>query len=646
VTAAPTILLVDDQRENLVVLQATLAGDDRRLLCATSASDALELLLEEEVALAILDVQIPDLDGFRLAELMRGTTRTRAIPIIFVTAGQHERERAFAGYESGAVDFLEKPIEPKILRSKVGVFVELHRRRQELQARIGELEAVLDAVPAAVFLVRDAATGDIEPNPYAQRLLGVSPGQVLQPGEARPFRLCMDGRELSPEERPVQMAAERGAELRGCEVDVVFDDGRPAVSLYGNATPLGDRRGGVRGSVAAFVDVTRLKQAEQLLRDADRQKDDFIAALSHELRNPLMPINSSLHVLRRVPPGSDAAERALGVIERQARHLARLVDDLLDLTRISRGKMHLRPEPVDLACALLPIIEDHREQYTAAGVELAAELPDTPVVCEVDRARLVQMVGNLLGNAVKFTPAGGHVRVVLESVAGAAVLTISDDGVGIAQEALAELFRPFSQAERTIERSRGGLGLGLSVVRTLAEMHGGHVDASSGGIGRGATFRVRLPLCAARPVEALPLAATGHVNMPRRVLLVDDNVDGVTMTAEAIRLLGHEVHVVHDGPGAVAAARSLRPQVVFCDLGLPGLDGFTLAALLRGDEGGCQARLVAVSGYATPLDRQRSLAAGFDEHIAKPPDIDALRASIDLAPPAPGPADAPSVAAS
>jgi signal transduction histidine kinase len=628
--SVPTILLVDDRVENLVALEATLAADTHRIVRATSAREALEALLrEDEVALAIVDVQMPEIDGFQLAELMRGTRRTRSIPIIFVTAGQHGEERVFAGYESGAVDYLEKPLQPWVLRGKAAVFLELWRQRQQLAARVQELEAVLAAVPAAVFLMRDATVGVIEGNDYAHEILRLPPAAGIAADAPPPgFRLMDGDRELEEDERPVQLAIATGREQRGCEMDVLFPGG-DRVHLYGNATPLLDGDGRVRGSVGAFVDITRLKQAEARLRDADRQKDEFLAALSHELRNPLMPISSSLHVLRRVPPGSDAARQALGVVERQVAHLTHLVGDLLDVARVSRGKMQLRPEALEIGPAVQRIVEDHREQFGAGGVEVAVRLPPEPLVCHVDRARFVQMLGNLLGNALKFTPRGGHVAVELRRDGAFASLAVRDDGVGIAPETLPQLFRPFTQGDRTLDRSLGGLGLGLSVVKSLAEMQGGTVHASSAGVGCGAEFVVRLPLSAAAAAAPARARTPEPGTVARRVLLIEDNADGAAMTATAIRLLGHEVVVLNDGAGALATVRSFRPDVVFCDLGLPGMDGYAVAAALRDDEHGRAACLVAVSGYASPRDRERALAAGFHEHVAKPADLDVLRALIE-----------------
>jgi signal transduction histidine kinase/DNA-binding response OmpR family regulator len=627
----PAVLIVDDREENLVAFAATLESTDRRLLLARSARAALELLLTEEVALAIVDIQMPEIDGFELAELMRGNTRTQSIPIIFVTAGHHDQRRVFAGYESGAVDFLTKPIEPRALRGKTEVFLELFRQRKQLAARVTELEAVLAAVPAAVFMVRDAASGKVLSNEFARQLLGLPDEGGTMGRDSPPYRLLHGEPGALGDGQPLQSIAQSDCARRDCEMTVEGPDGREVV-LYGNTAPLHGPSGRLRGSVGAFVDITRLKQAEALLLEADRHKDEFLASLSHELRNPLMPITTSVEVLKRVPNGSDGARRALDVIDRQSRHLARLVEDLLDVTRIRNGKVRLRRTPVDLVAVLLDAAEDQRATFAAAGVELSVQMPDAPVVVDVDAARMLQVTGNMLGNAAKFTPRGGHARLSLSVVDSRARVSVADDGAGIPPEALGQLFRPFAQADRTLDRSRGGLGLGLAVVKQLVEMQGGTVSATSDGIGEGAEFVVELPLASRAPVCATAAVERDDANCGvRRVLLVEDNADGAAMFAELVRMDGHDVEVAPDGATALAVARRFQPHVVFCDIGLPGMDGYEVAKALRRElqDSGC--RLVAVTGYATPRDRERAYAAGFDEHLAKPPAPPLVRAAIDRA---------------
>jgi len=624
------LLLVDDRPENLTALSAALRRPDRELLLARSGREALELLLADDIALALIDVEMPEMDGFELAELMRGAERTRAIPIIFVTAWPSEQSRVFNGYEAGAVDFLSKPLDTRVLNSKVDVFLELHRQRRQLVDRIAELEAVLAAVPAGVYIARDPSGTRIDANRFGRELMGLQPDG--SPGTHGTLRYFRDEREIPPDELPIRIAA-GGQELRGCAITLGFEDGTSR-DLFGNATPMRGPDGVVRGAVGAFVDVSELKRAEARLREADRRKDEFLAILSHELRNPLMPIRTSLYILERGEPGSDNVRRAMATMTRQVQHLARLIDDLLDVTRITRGKMELRREPLVLQEVAARAVEDHAAAAEAAGLTLSSDLALEPLRIDGDPTRLAQVIGNLLGNAIKFTPAGGQVWLEVAREAHEAVVRVTDTGVGIGPEIAGQLFEPFAQADHTLERSRGGLGLGLALVKLLAEMHGGQVAMQSQGEGSGAEFIVRLPLLAAATTAPARKAAARKAVIPRRVLLVEDNPDGAEALEHAIRLMGHEVAVAHDGLTALELARSFRPDTFICDIGLPGIDGYELARRVASDERLAGARLVALTGYALPQDRERVRAAGFIAHLAKPPRLDELEALL-AEPPSP-----------
>ncbi len=516
-SSRPKILLVDDREENLLALEGLLREQDAELLPARSGRAALELLLRHEVALALVDVQMPELDGFELAELMRGTERTREVPIVFISAGLHDQARIFRGYESGAVDFLLKPLDPHALRSKVAVFLTLDRQKRLLAERVRELEAAL---------------------------------------------------------------AER-------------------------------------------------QRAEEALREANRRKDEFLAMLSHELRNPLAPIRNSLYILERAEPGGAQASRAQAVIERQVQHMTRLIDDLLDVTRISRGKIRLQRERLELNGLVRRVADDHREQFTRNGVALEVAICDEPLHVEGDPTRLAQVVGNLLQNAAKFTPRGGRARLSLRrSAEGSALVQVRDDGAGIAPETLSELFEPFVQAETSLDRSHGGLGLGLALAKNLVELHGGEVRAASPGLGQGAEFTVCLPLAPAAEAKQGPASQATVTGGARRVLLIEDNVDAAETLREALELGGHRVEVALTGPEGLAKARALKPEVVLCDIGLPQLDGYAVARAIRSDPELRSAQLVALSGYALPEDVQRSREAGFDKHMVKPPDMGALQALL------------------
>jgi len=368
-----------------------------------------------------------------------------------------------------------------------------------------------------------------------------------------------------------------------------------------------------------FNDITDRKRSDDALRDADRRKDEFLGILSHELRNPLAPIRSSVFILSHADPNGAQARRARAIIRRQTDHLTRLVDDLLDVTRIARGKIELRRERIDLAEVVRRASEDYRAVMVEQGVRLVVDAPDESVWIHADVTRIAQVIGNLLLNAAKFTPAGGTATLSLEARESTAEIRVSDTGVGIEPELLASVFEPFIQSDRTLARTQGGLGLGLALVKSIVELHGGTVRAESAGVGNGAEFALTLPLAGARdPVEAVPVAdCVGDVR--RRVLVVDDNQDAAESLAELVQMFGHAVEVVHDGPTAVAMVRANTADVVLCDIGLPGMDGYEVARQIRAGENR-DVRLIAVTGYAQLEDLERAAAAGFDGHVAKPAD--------------------------
>ncbi|WP_242392421.1 hybrid sensor histidine kinase/response regulator [Anaeromyxobacter oryzisoli] len=382
-----------------------------------------------------------------------------------------------------------------------------------------------------------------------------------------------------------------------------------------------------------FLDVTerkrteeRLREANERLREADRRKDEFLGVLSHELRNPLATIGTSVHLLERAAPDSPQAGRAKEVLRRQTEHLARLVDDLLDVTRVTRGKIQLHRRHLDLRAVARRTCDDHRALFESRGIALRIDTTPGAVWIDADATRISQVIGNLLQNAAKFTPAGGSVSVHTGVAEGDAELRVRDDGVGMEPSEIDRMFQPFAQSERSLARTRGGLGLGLALVRGLVELHGGTVRAHSAGPGRGSEFVVRLPrvpdseATAASPAKG---AAAG-----RHVLVVEDNPDAAQSLGDLLELFGHRVALAHDGRTGIALARELRPDVVLCDIGLPDVSGYEVARALRADPSLRGTRLVALSGYAQPEDRDRAKEAGFDAHLAKPAPLERLEALI------------------
>ena len=365
-----------------------------------------------------------------------------------------------------------------------------------------------------------------------------------------------------------------------------------------------------------------------------RQRDQFLAMLGHELRNPLGALQNAAHLAHRSAPHAPALERPLSVIDRQIHHLTRLVDDLLDVARVTSGKIALQRAPTDLGALCRGLVEEHRRASRERGLTLTFEAPDERVSVTGDRVRLEQVVNNLLTNALKYTPAGGHITVSVSALGDAdeALLRVSDTGMGIGAEALRTIFEPFTQAEQTLDRAQGGMGLGLSVVRALVQLHGGSVTAASPGRGRGTTFTVRLPRVrlAPEPEDATPPRT--RETSTRVILIVEDGVDNRETLQELLESHGHTVHVAADGVEGVDRALAVRPEVALIDIGLPRLDGFEVARRVRAALG-AEIFLLALTGYGQPEDRVRAAAAGFDAHLTKPMDLDALeRMLVTLAP--------------
>jgi two-component system CheB/CheR fusion protein len=362
----------------------------------------------------------------------------------------------------------------------------------------------------------------------------------------------------------------------------------------------------------------------QLAREADRRKSDFLAVLSHELRNPLAPILNGLHIIDRAEPGSEPARRAREIVHRQTRHLTKLVDDLLDTTRLAHGKIDLHREHFELKQLASATFDDHREIFARRGVAVSLEMDPAPASIHGDPIRIAQILSNLMQNAAKFTPTGGQVSVAVHTEGGYALLRIRDNGVGMERDALKEVFEPFVQGRQNIARQQGGLGLGLALVKGLIELHGGSVSARSAGVGRGSEFIVTLPLApASPPTTPAPLPEPGQ-REPRLILIIEDNIDGGDALAQMLELWGHQVHIARDGESGIALASDLKPDIVLCDLGLPDIDGYAVARALRADGSLHATRLIALTGYAQPDDRQRVLEAGFDAHLAKPVPLDEL----------------------
>ena len=389
------------------------------------------------------------------------------------------------------------------------------------------------------------------------------------------------------------------------------------------------------GVVCHFYDATRLREVEQALRDADRRKDEFLATLAHELRNPLAPISHAVRYLAVAGPQSPDMVSAREVIDRQVTHMARLIDDLTEVSRITTGKLRLRRAPMDLRDCVRGALESCRTAYPEKNLHIRARLPEEPLPVEGDAVRLTQVIGNLLHNACKYTPEGGNIEVHARRTDSDVVVRVKDDGVGIAPEMLPQVYDMFVQGDQSLERSVGGLGIGLSLVKAIVEMHGGAVEAQSAGPGKGSEFIVHLPSAdpagvagkdgAPQPQER----ASSQTAAPLRLLIVEDNTDAARTLAKLLRMGGHEVEVCHDGAAALEAGETFAPDAVLLDLGLPRMNGFDVCRAIRRAPWGREALVIAMTGWGAEEDRRKTQEAGFDEHLVKPVEYQQLMSLLE-----------------
>jgi signal transduction histidine kinase len=506
------ILLVDDQPSKLLTYESILSELGENILTASSATEALDCLLRTEIAVVLVDVCMPDLDGYELASMIRQHPRFQKTSIIFVSAVVMTDLDRLRGYESGGGDYVPVPIVPEILRAKVSVFAELYRKTRALERLNAELE---------------------------------------------------------------RRVSERTAALEA--------------------------------STAA-------------LKDADRRKDEFLAMLAHELRNPLAPISTAVQLLRLKELSDAQRERARDVLERQVQHLVLLVDDLLDVSRITRGVITLQHERVLIGTVIARAVETARPMIDSRRHTLTLDLNDEVLAVEGDKARLVQVVGNILNNAAKFMEPGGKIQLKVAREGTSVAITVKDAGIGIPSDQVPRIFDLFTQVHAKPDQIQGGLGVGLALVRRLVEMHGGTVAAHSAGSGQGTDIIVRLPLWAmqaVRPEEPRhdsPVPAIG----PSRILVVDDHLDAVEALSMQLQVAGHDVRTANDGVEAMTIGETFQPQVVLLDLGMPRMDGYETARSMRRRPWGTRALIIAVTGWAQPYDRQKTSEAGFDAHLVKP----------------------------
>ena len=484
------------------------------------------------------------------------------------------------------------------------------------------LQTLLETLPVAVMIAHDRDCRRISGNPAAEHLLRTQAGGNLSksaPPSEQPdhFRVLKQGKIVLPDELPVQRAA-KGEAIRDEEIDLEFNDGA-LIHATVSARPLLDAMGSSRGAVAAMLDITDLKNAEKALKEADRRKDEFLATLGHELRNPLAPIRMGLEIMKMAGDDRQKLQRTRDMMVRQTEQLITLVDDLLDVSRITRGKIELQKRPVKLTEVIQHAVEASRPWVEEAGHQMTVDAPEEGTLIEGDPNRLTQILSNLLNNACKYTPHGGRIWLTARRQGREAVVSVQDNGVGLPPDTAGRIFDMFTQLETPRGVQQSGLGIGLTLVRQLVEMHGGVVEVHSEGADRGTKFTIRLPVLAGASGEDDAAEAAVEANpAQRRVLVVDDNKAAADSLSMVMHELGHEVRTAYDGAQAVVVAAEFRPHVMMMDLGMPNMDGYEAARRIRQEPWGEGLLLVAVSGWSQEQHKSRATEAGFDHHVVKP----------------------------
>ena len=467
-------------------------------------------------------------------------------------------------------------------------------------------------------------------NQYAVQLWGRSP-KLNDPVDrfCGSFKLyTTDGAPIAHDQCWMALALRDRLEYNGHEIVIERPDGQRRTSLA-YANPIQDESGNLIGAVNVLVDISDRKLAEEALKQADRSKNEFLATLAHELRNPLAPIRAAVKILELKGNTTPESQSALEVIDRQTRQMTRLIDDLLDIARITSNKLELRKERIALRDVINSAVETSRPLIEQRGHELTVELPPQPIYINGDLVRLAQVISNLLNNAAKYTDCSGRIWLSVVRQNGSALVRVSDTGIGITTEMLPQIFQMFAQADRAAAGSPGGLGVGLTLVKRLVEMHGGSISVQSDGPGKGCEFTIQLPLIDSNlPIEEMFAETNQGMQLeksePIRILVVDDNQDSAESLGLLLKLIGNEVRIVHDGRAAVDEAKDFLPRVVLLDIGLPKMSGYDAAREIRAQAGGKDALLIAVTGWGQDVDRQRSKEAGFDHHLVKPVDPDTL----------------------
>ena len=613
----PRILVVEDD-VSLCRSLRRLLSDEYTVDTASNGREALSAVLQAPPLLVVTDIIMPELDGIGLLKALRSVRRTQMIPVLLISGNALDEQR-IEGFEEGADGYLAKPYTERELRACIGSMLKSARRREETARREALEQAEQRALADRAILLESitdafyALDRDFRFTYLNQRALGHF-------GAAREALLGRVIWDIFPKTRGTVFQHEYERALRE-QCSVAFE----AVSVLSSRWVEVRAYTTPQGLAVYFRDITDRKQAEEQLREADRRKSEFLAVLAHELRNPLAPLRNGLYNLRlRADPDPTVSE-TVSMMDRQMTHLVRLVDDLLDMSRITSGKLELRRQKVHLAEVLGSAVEASRAFIEAHRHELVLDLQGGDLWVDGDPDRLAQVFSNLLFNSAKYTERGGRIALTLVRENGAAVVTVQDNGIGMQPSAFEAVFDMFSQVRSHEVLAMEGLGIGLSLVRTLVQRHGGSVQAFSEGLGKGSRFTVRLPLVEA-PVATFDLVPPPTAHSPgQRVLVVDDNTDAAASLALLLEMEDCVVRTAADGEEALEQVQTFKPEIIFMDLAMPRLDGVTATRRIRALPHCHRVRIVALTGWGQATDRQRTRDAGMDLHLVKPVSLDSLR---------------------
>jgi PAS domain S-box-containing protein len=613
-TFGARIVLVDDNADMRTYVRDLLAPL-YEVEAVADGVEALEAARRVRPALIIADVMMPNLDGFGLLERIRSEEELQGIPFILLSARSGEESR-IEGLDAGADDYLVKPFAARELLARVGALLELTQMRQVSEER---LRLAIDGANMSTWDV-DLQTGRAHWSATHFELLGYRP----RPDGVGSFELWHQ--RLHPEDTAridalFAQAANARSVYRTEHRIIRADTGEVRwLSAYGRF--LGDGPGPARRSVGIMFDITERKRAEETLRDADRRKDEFLATLAHELRNPLAPVRNAAQILAADHLQPEQLAWCREVIRRQTQQMSLLLDDLLDVSRITLGRLQLKKEPVDLAGLVASAAETARPLIDGRGHRFKVQLPQKPVLLEADPLRITQALANLLNNAAKYTDPGGDIELSVRILDDSVEITVTDSGIGLARADLDRIFTMFSQVESALHRSQDGLGIGLALVKGLVELHGGSIRAESEGVGHGCRFIMRLPGLSLLKVGESPRPPSVVATSERsyRILVADDNIDAAETLAILLQMDGHEVRTADNGADAFALAEIFRPHVAFIDIGMPQLNGYEVAQLVRQQPWGASIRLVALTGWGQDDNKRQAQESGFDRHLTKPVD--------------------------